>query len=218
MQETECANSLNEEDSEDSFTGVVFIPGISGIPNWIDYHRMGSQVGIELPQNWYQDNDFLGLAIGCVYVLLDDESYSESGHMSEDESDKSENESKGEESQKKSAHISLECHMTINCHGLEHKDFLIYTADCECYKDAKDMVSDEMWVMYYPKVAIPENFHSNQWTHFIASFAGSDQFGKPLKVKKSVIDLIYDQAHQSRDLVGTSSDEGNSCSKCQLGK
>ena len=183
---------------------------------WLLLHIGREPKTQQLPHNWYQDNHFLGLAIGCVYSLVDDESYNESGDMSEDESDsRSENESEVEEFQKKSAHISLNCYMTINCHGLEHEDFMTFTTNCECYEDAK--VSDETWVMYYPKVAIPENIHSNQWTFFLASFAVSDCFGKPLKVQKSVIGLVYDddRAHQSRDVVRAFQGHGNSCSLCQ---
>ncbi|RVW68110.1 hypothetical protein CK203_064708 [Vitis vinifera] len=132
-----------------------------------------------LPQNWYQDNMFLGFSIGCAYVLLDNESDREGDDLRD----------------------------------LEHFPFPF---DCECYEDDEDGVSDQMWVMYYPKVAIPENFHSNQWTALQASIEGYNRYGKPLKVKYCVIDLIYDLAHQNRDLAGTFRDHGYSCSDCQL--
>ena len=214
IQETDCY-----------FTKVLFIPGDSGIPKWINGFQKGSYAERMLPQNWYQDNMFLGFAIGCAYVLLDNESdrefdYSsenESEHTSSDESDYS---SENEESQKKSAHTShnLECHLIMEGEGDDLRDLehFPFPFDCECYEDDEDGVSDQMWVMYYPKVAIPENFHSNQWTALQASIEGYNRYGKPLKVKYCVIDLIYDLAHQNRDLAGAFRDHGYSCSDCQL--
>ena len=229
MQETDC-----------DFTKVEFIPGDSGIPQWIDGFQKGNYAAIILPQNWYHNNMFLGFAIGCVYVLLDDESNSESEYSSENESrhtssesdnssgnesghtsDKSDYSSKNEESQKKSALTShnLECYLFMegkdndDVRDLEH---LTFPFDCECYEDDEDEVSDQMWVMYYPKVAIPEIFHSNQWTSLRTSLEGYTRFGKTLQIKECVIDIIYDLAHQNRDLTGTFRDHGYSCSDCQL--
>ena len=223
MQAMECGNRLKIE--EYSLSVIMFIPGISGIPDWVECHLMASQVGIALPQDWYQDDHFLGLVVGCVYsvVNFDDESYSESGDMSDDESDSFDNESEGDqESKEKPSLISVSCQVTFYCAGLRRSYFLMFTDDCECYKDAKEKVSDGTWVMYFPKVVISEDFHSNQLTYLSALFAVSDGFGKALKVKKGVIDHVYDndraraRAHQSRDLVGsTFSDHGSSCSECQ---
>ena len=43
------------------------IPESSGIPEWIRYQNMGSEVTTELPTNWYEDPDFLGFVVSCVY-------------------------------------------------------------------------------------------------------------------------------------------------------
>ena len=221
MQAMECGNRLKIK--EYSFSVITFIPGISGILDWAEYHLMGSRLTIALPQDWYQDDHFLGLIVGCVYSVVDfdDESYSESGDMSDEKSDSSDNESEGDqESKEKSSLISVSCQLTFCCAGLQLPYLLTFTHDCECYKDAKEKVSDGTWVIYFPKVVISEDFHSNQLTYSSAAFAVSDRFGKALKVKKSVIDHVYDndraRAHQSRDVVGsTFSDHGSSCSECQ---
>ncbi|RVW66514.1 hypothetical protein CK203_065354 [Vitis vinifera] len=43
------------------------IPESNGIPEWIRYQNMGSEVTTELPTNWYEDPDFLGFVVSCVY-------------------------------------------------------------------------------------------------------------------------------------------------------
>ena len=70
MQEMECGNRLNEKGSE-----IIFVPGINGIPEWVKGYIEGSQIGIGLPKDWYQDKHFLGIAIGCTYSSVDGESY-----------------------------------------------------------------------------------------------------------------------------------------------
>ncbi|KAJ9671298.1 hypothetical protein PVL29_027333 [Vitis rotundifolia] len=37
-------------------------PTSNGIPGWVLHQEMGSQIRIELPMNWYEDDDFLGFA------------------------------------------------------------------------------------------------------------------------------------------------------------
>ncbi|KAL6316811.1 hypothetical protein AAG906_021111 [Vitis piasezkii] len=46
----------------------IVIPGSNGILDWIRHHVKGSQITIKLPMNWYQNDDFLGLALYSVYV------------------------------------------------------------------------------------------------------------------------------------------------------
>ena len=49
----------------------IVIPGNNGIPKWISQQKKGSQITIELPMDWYQNNDFLGFALYFVYVPSD---------------------------------------------------------------------------------------------------------------------------------------------------
>uniref|UniRef100_F6H8W0 C-JID domain-containing protein n=1 Tax=Vitis vinifera TaxID=29760 RepID=F6H8W0_VITVI len=44
------------------------IPESSGIQEWrIRYQNLGSEVTAKLPMNWYEDPDFLGFFVSCVY-------------------------------------------------------------------------------------------------------------------------------------------------------
>ncbi|KAL6343117.1 hypothetical protein AAG906_019660 [Vitis piasezkii] len=46
---------------------VIIIPGNGGIPGWVLHQEIGSQVRLELPLNWYEDDHFLGLAFFFLY-------------------------------------------------------------------------------------------------------------------------------------------------------
>ena len=46
---------------------MIIIPGNGGIPGWVSHQEIGSQVRIELPLNWYEDNHILGFALFCLY-------------------------------------------------------------------------------------------------------------------------------------------------------
>ncbi|KAL6316781.1 hypothetical protein AAG906_021081 [Vitis piasezkii] len=48
--------------------GRFVIPGSSGIPERVSYQRMGCEVRIELPMNWYEDNNFLGFVLFFHHV------------------------------------------------------------------------------------------------------------------------------------------------------
>lgn len=45
----------------------IKIPRRRGIPGWVMPQEIGNEVRIELPVNWYQDNDFLGFSCFCLY-------------------------------------------------------------------------------------------------------------------------------------------------------
>lgn len=45
----------------------IKIPRSRGIPGWVMPQEIGNEVRIELPVNWYQDNDFLGFSCFCLY-------------------------------------------------------------------------------------------------------------------------------------------------------
>ncbi|KAJ9675440.1 hypothetical protein PVL29_024385 [Vitis rotundifolia] len=188
----------------------IFFPGISGIPEWIMGQNMGNHVTIDLPQDWYEDKDFLGFALCSTYVPLDDESKDDFEHRFEDKSEiQSENESDHDEWAHKfedesgngSAYkfdnkseyeyrrpCSLDCHLTF--HG-DQSEFWIYpslSSWCECCES--DGASGQVWVLYYPKFAIKEKYHSNTWGRLKASFHGYFN-GMPVKVEKYGMQLIY---------------------------
>ena len=45
----------------------VVILGNGGIPGWVIHQEIGSQVRIEPPLNWYEDDHFLGFAFFTLY-------------------------------------------------------------------------------------------------------------------------------------------------------
>ncbi|RVW94489.1 hypothetical protein CK203_035632 [Vitis vinifera] len=55
--------------------GTFVIPRSSGIPEWVSYQRMGCEVRIELPMNWYEDTNFLGFVLFFHHVPLDDDDH-----------------------------------------------------------------------------------------------------------------------------------------------
>ena len=66
-----------------------------------------------------------------------------------------------------------------------------------CNLSDDDCSSDQMCVIYFPKDAIKEEFRSNQWTHFTASFDCINGIGYSLeKVEECGIHLIYANCFQ----------------------
>ena len=51
----------------------IVIPGSSGIPEWVSHQRMGCEVKIKLPMNWYEDNNLLGFVLFFHHVPHDDD-------------------------------------------------------------------------------------------------------------------------------------------------
>ena len=111
---------------------------------------------MELPQNCCENDDFLGIAICSAYAPLD-ECENDFAHTSEDESDDLvEAES--------SISTELDCYLSLN----EEYGFssfcvrhLSFHTTCKCYHDRG--VSEQMWVVFYPKAAILESCHTNQF-------------------------------------------------------
>ena len=163
--------------------GIGIVIPSSGILEWITYQNMGRQVTIELPPNWYKNDDLWGFALCCVYVApackSEDESQYESGLISEDEDD-AEHEDEGP---------GFCCDLTIE--GNNQSQYVgSFFLDSRCIKDD---VSDMQWVICYPKLAIEKSYHTNQWTHFKASF-GSDE----VEVEKCGIRLVYREDYEQK--------------------
>ncbi|KAJ9700895.1 hypothetical protein PVL29_006292 [Vitis rotundifolia] len=184
----------------------------------------------ELPQNWHQNNEFLGFAICCVYVPLayesedipekksahgsknesDNKSEDESAHTWENETDdKSVAESFRKNEHKHTHSCRLQCTLAMIGDGVEVVDRSCFQSNCFCYKEDKDedneSVSGQTWVICYPKAAIPQRFCSDQWTRidftFYDFYINSE---KALKVKKCGVRLIYSQdlqqSHEDADV------------------
>ncbi|KAL6318087.1 hypothetical protein AAG906_035232 [Vitis piasezkii] len=147
----------------------ILIPRSSGIPEWIRHQKNGSRVTIELPRYWYKNKDLLGFTLFSVHIPLDNESVD----ISEDED---------------LPCCSLKCELTFRGDQFAFLDDLSLDSWCECYKN--DGASGQVWVLYYPKVAIKEKYHSNKWRRLKASFHCYLN-GTPVKVEKCGMQLIY---------------------------
>ncbi|KAL6328710.1 hypothetical protein AAG906_003396 [Vitis piasezkii] len=133
------------------------IPESNGIPEWIRYQNMGSEVTTELPTNWYEDPDFLGFVVSCVY-----------GHIPTSDF----------------AAPYLECELNLHGNGFEFKDKCCHTCCCGVHGNFKDL-RDQVWVWWYPKIAIPKEHH-HKYTHINASFRVNWT-----EIKKCGINLIF---------------------------
>ncbi|KAL6343081.1 hypothetical protein AAG906_017893 [Vitis piasezkii] len=219
--------------SDSSYHGkgtCIVLPRTVGIPEWIMDRPKRYFTETELPQNWHQNNEFLGFAICCVYVPFAYESEdipekksahgskNESANKSEDESahtwenetdDKSVAESFRKNEHKHTHSCRLSCDLDMTGDGVEVVDRPCFQSNCFCYKEDKDedneSVSGQTWVICYPKAAIPERFCSDQWTHIV--FAFYDFYinsEKALKVKECGVRLIYSQdlqqSHEDADV------------------
>ena len=157
MQEFECGSYWSKEIT-------VFIPGNNGIPEWISHKKKGSKIETELPVNWWEDNNFLGFA---VFVPLHIES--------------------------KEDPCSLTCELYFhNCleyperffYELRFLDKLSFERGYPCCHNGGE--SNRVWVAYYPKVAIENDYWSDKWIHLKALFHSEHS-----KVEECGLHLIY---------------------------
>ncbi|KAJ9697377.1 hypothetical protein PVL29_009273 [Vitis rotundifolia] len=71
IQDFECEYPIvhsNYYDRDHHVIKVVIPPGSRGIPEWISHKSMGYEITIDLPKNWYEDNNFLGFALFSHHV------------------------------------------------------------------------------------------------------------------------------------------------------
>ena len=145
--------------------------GSIGIPaRWVRHQLVGIGIRIELPMNWYQDDNFLGFGIFYVhhqpgsFVLVLDWVFDEQCSFSN----------------------------------------TLFIPSCYEYHGRHGSKSDEVLLLYYPKIAIPNKYHSYQYVLFKAK----SQFNC------YVIRLIYSEDHQrnqslSLEFLETQDDEDN---------
>ncbi|XP_019071940.2 disease resistance protein RUN1 isoform X1 [Vitis vinifera] len=157
IEEFECRSYWSKEIT-------IFIPGNNGIPEWISHKKKGSKIETELPVNWWEDNNFLGFA---VFVPLHIES--------------------------KEDPCSLTCELYFhNCleyperffYELRFLDKLSFERGYPCCHNGGE--SNRVWVAYYPKVAIENDYWSDKWIHLKALFHSEHS-----KVEECGLHLIY---------------------------
>ena len=146
----------------------LFIDGSSGVPGWMSYQNIGNEVTIQLPLNWYQDNDLLGFSLFSFQIPID--GFEE----------KVADELKG----KDPSPCCLKCELSFLGKKFGIVDDLFLDSFCGCYNNGG--VSNQVWMTYYPKVGVKEMYHSNNYRFLKASFHGTH-----VKVEKCDINLIY---------------------------
>ena len=144
------------------------IPESSGIPEWIRYENLGSELTTELPTNWYEDLDLLGFVVSCLYQPIPtSHDPRTSYHFSSD----------------------FRCELNLHGNGFEFKDEFWFGCQCECQGNFNDMI-DQVWVRWYPKIAIPKE-HLHKSTHINASFKSNNIFCDDVNIKKCSINLVF---------------------------
>lgn len=167
----------------------ITIPGSSGIPEWIRDKSMGCEVRIELPENWYKDDIFLGFALFFYYLPLDNNDNDYGYELSISFADQPEET------------LPLRLLLNINCRTYDIGG-LIDRGVNKIYEEVG--TSDPaLHVLYLPENAIPEKYRSRQRNNFKARLKYSFQCGnyRAFKVKSCGIQLIYAKAqghHQKR--------------------
>ena len=139
--------------------------------------HQGSQVTMKLPWNWYENNSFLGFALCCAYSPLDNES--EDGDGDGD-----------------GYPCTFKCWLTFWTSKFGWQCELPLKSRCTCYNDGG--VSDQVWVMYYPKGAFRVNPASVEHRYLRASFRGYIH-GRAVKVKKCAVHFLYSQGSSVQD-------------------
>lgn len=81
------------------------------------------------------------------------------------------------------AGCSVTCELIING---DHFESLFFSSHCDCYESD---ASDQVWLLYYPKIGIPARYCSNQRRNLEVIFDFSI-ISKPVKVEKSGVHLI----------------------------
>ena len=172
----------------------IIIPGSSGIPEWVTHKSMGREVSIELSENWYEDDNFLGFAL--FFHLLPLEGDDDNNN---DDADDKFNRSIYELSTSHGDQSKLIFRLSV------HVDCRIYiiTSLKESYKYVKfpfvyqkvGTSDPALDVLYVSQTAISTEYRSRGWNHFKARCDSAYQCGdKAFKVKSCGIHLLYAQA------------------------
>ncbi|WKA11077.1 hypothetical protein VitviT2T_028611 [Vitis vinifera] len=163
----------------------TFIPESNGIPEWISHQKKGSKITLTLPQNWYENDDFLGFALCSLHVPLDIE------WRDIDES------------------RNFICKLNFNNNpSLVVRD-IQSRRHCQSCRDGDE--SNQLWLIKIAKSMIPNIYHSNKYRTLNASFK-NDFDTKSVKVERCGFQLLYaqDYGHNHLTIVqGSSSSHGD---------
>ena len=168
----------------------VVIPGSHGVPGWVSHKSIGHEIRIELPRNWYEDNTFLGFALFCHHVPLNDDDDYICETIDGDAL---------------SPYIDFPTvHLWIS-HGdqFEHMTHIRFNSvpDGGRYNSRRGPSTSNpaLRVAYFPQIEIPSKYRSSEWNNFKVCFVGSFEFGGKvaLKMESCGIHLIYDNAQDN---------------------
>ena len=136
---------------------------------------MGDEITIDLPKNWYEDNNFLGFALFCHHVPIDDEN--EGG---------------------------LDLQLLISDGDqFGHVEMIEFIPYCSPDMKNRTFADPGLMVVYFPQIAISSEYRSNRWNKFKTRFSTPLYCAyADLKVKSCGIHLIYDhgQDHPQQSL------------------
>ena len=179
----------------------IIIPGNSRIPEWVTRKSMGSEVSIELSENWYEDDNFLGFALFFHLLPLDGD---------DDNNDDADDKFK--------IPWDLYFYELSTSHGDQSKLIFGLSVNIDCricftrsledsYRGVrfrpfynKVGTSDPtLDVLCVPQTAISTKYRSREWNHFEARCNLTYRCGdKTLKMKSCGIHLLYAQAQAVR--------------------
>ena len=165
----------------------IIIPGGSGIPEWVTRKSMGREVSIELSENWYEHDNFLGFALFFHLLPLDGDD-----DNNNDDADYELTTSHGDQSKLIfGLSVDIDCRIYI-IRSLE--DSSRYVEFPPVYH--KVGTSDPtLGVLYVPQTAISTEYRSREGNHFKARCNPTYRCGdKTFEVKICGIHLLYAQA------------------------
>ena len=191
MQNLRC-NGDRYPPSYDNFH--IIIPGSSGIPEWVTRKSMGREVSIELSENWYEDDNFLGFALFFHLLPLDaddaDDKFKRPHHRCIFELSTS----YGDQS-KLIFGLSVDIKCRIYAIRCLHYYYRCMVANFSADYHKVGTSDPSLGVLYVPKTAISTAYRSKEWNHFKARCKSSYRCGdKTFKVKSCGIHLLYAQA------------------------
>ena len=146
---------------------------------------MGDEITIDLPKNWYEDNNFLGFALFCHHVPSDDDDDDDDYYYDDDGN----------------AILRL---LISDGDQFGHVETTRFDLNYSLDKKNRTLFADPaLIVVYFPQIAISSEYRSNGWNKFEAGFSSIfiEPNGKASgKVESCGIHLIYAQDHPQQSL------------------
>ena len=160
----------------------VVIPGSCGIPEWVSHQSMGHEVRIVLPENGYEDKNFLGFAlfIYLVRVDVDDAKMYSSPNINNIRFVISDDQ--------------FQLTKTINIR-MDWGSIIEFDCGCISLSTSSTFLEPALAVVYFPQISIAREYRSNRWNKITVRFEGpfGPLYGVAFNVESCGIDLIYHQ-------------------------